>query len=81
MSINPPLGRRIFLACLEEALAPVWHAAKTCMMGPVSNSMVVVGADMKVHSVQRLRVLDTCSFPFLLSVDPQGTIDAVTEGG
>ena len=66
---------------IKETLVPVWHAAVTYMMGPMSDSTVVVGADIRVHGVQRLRVLDTSSFPFLLSVDPQGTIDAVTEGG
>ncbi|KAF6227868.1 hypothetical protein HO133_007596 [Letharia lupina] len=67
------------LEFIKEALAPVWHAAATCKMGPKSDSKAVVGHDMKVHGIQRLRVVDASSFPFLPPGHPQATIYAVAE--
>ncbi len=64
---------------IKEALAPVWHAAATCKMGPKSDPMAVVGPDMRVHGIQRLRVVDASSFPFLPPGHPQATIYAVAE--
>ena len=67
------------LEFIKEALAPVWHAAATCKMGPRSDCMAVVGSDMKVHGVKRLRVVDASSFPFLPPGHPQATIYALAE--
>lgn len=64
---------------IREALAPFWHAAATCKMGVKSDAMAVVGQDMKVHGVQRLRVVDASSFPFLPPGHPQATVYAVAE--
>ena len=64
---------------IKESLAPVWHAAATCKMGPKSDSKAVVGSDMKVHGVKNLRVVDASSFPFLPPGHPQATIYAVAE--
>ena len=67
------------LTFIKEALAPVWHAAATCKMGPKSDGMAVVGSDMKVHGVEGLRVVDASSFPFLPPGHPQATIYALAE--
>lgn len=64
---------------IKEALAPVWHAAATCKMGPVADGMAVVGRDFKVHGVRRLRVVDASSFPFLPPGHPQATVYALAE--
>ena len=67
------------LQFIKESLAPVWHAAATCKMGPSSDDMAVVGHDMKVHGMKGLRVVDASSFPFLPPGHPQATIYAVAE--
>ena len=67
------------LEFIKESLAPVWHAAATCKMGLKNDPMAVVGHDMKVHGIQRLRVVDASSFPFLPPGHPQATIYAVAE--
>lgn len=48
-------------------------------MGPAGDEMAVVGHDMKVHGMKRLRVVDASSFPFLPPGHPQATIYAVAE--
>ncbi len=44
-----------------------YHLCGTCTMGPESNPMSVVGADLKVHGVQGLRVIDASVMPRVTS--------------
>lgn len=64
---------------IRDALAPVWHAAATCKMGPPADRTAVVGRDSRVHGVERLRVVDASSFPFLPPGHPQATVYALAE--
>ncbi|KAL8840971.1 MAG: hypothetical protein Q9176_003543 [Flavoplaca citrina] len=67
------------LSFIRETLAPVWHAAATCKMGPRSDRMAVVDTDTKVYGVRRLRVVDASAFPFLPPGHPQSTVYALAE--
>ena len=67
------------LSFIRETLAPVWHAAATCKMGPRSDRMAVVDTNTKVYGVQRLRVVDASAFPFLPPGHPQATVYALAE--
>ena len=44
-----------------------YHLCGTCTMGPQSNPMSVVGADLKVHGVEDLRVIDASVMPRVTS--------------
>ena len=64
---------------IRQNLAPVWHAASTCKMGHRSDPMAVIDTNVKVYGVERLRVVDASSFPFLPPGHPQATIYALAE--
>lgn len=44
-----------------------YHLCGTCLMGPQSDPMAVVGADLKVHGVEGLRVIDASVMPQVTS--------------
>jgi choline dehydrogenase-like flavoprotein len=46
---------------IREHVETVYHTAGTCPMG--SDAMAVVDADLRVHGVQRLRVIDSSVMP------------------
>lgn len=64
---------------IRKTLAPVWHAAATCKMGPRSDPLAVVDSSTRVYGVQGLRVVDASSFPFLPPGHPQATVYALAE--
>ena len=44
-----------------------YHLVGTCMMGPASNLMAVVGPDLRLHGVDGLRVIDASVMPTVTS--------------
>lgn len=44
-----------------------YHLVGTCMMGPSSNKMAVVGPDLKLHGLDGLRVVDASIMPTVTS--------------
>ena len=67
------------LQFIRRNLAPLWHVAATCKMGNASDAMAVVDTNMRVYGVERLRVVDASSFPFLPPRHPQVAIYALAE--
>jgi len=59
---------------IRKNLAPVWHAAATCKMGPMSDEMAVIDSQARVYGARGLRVVDASSFPFLPPGHPQATV-------
>ena len=59
---------------LKRSFNTIYHAACTCAMGMVNDSMAVVDSQARVFGVQRLRVVDASSFPFLPPGHPQSVI-------
>ncbi|MBV9447180.1 MAG: GMC family oxidoreductase N-terminal domain-containing protein [Streptosporangiaceae bacterium] len=61
-------------ALLKTAIArfacPLWHAAGTARMGPVTDPMAVVDARCRVHSVPGLHVVDASVMPSVLRATP-----------
>ncbi|KAL8951388.1 MAG: hypothetical protein Q9222_002638 [Ikaeria aurantiellina] len=62
-----------------RAYGEVWHhSAGTAAMGKDPNTSVV-NAELQVHGVQGLRVVDASIFPSPISAAPQATVYAVAE--
>ncbi len=59
-------------AYIRKSLITVHHPAGTCRMGAESDERAVVGADLRVHGVEGLRVVDASVMPDL----PNGNINA-----
>jgi choline dehydrogenase len=45
----------------------IYHAAGTCRMGPASDRAAVVGADLRVHGIDGLRVADASIMPVIVN--------------
>ncbi|KAF2089552.1 GMC oxidoreductase [Saccharata proteae CBS 121410] len=67
------------LDLIKQAALQVYHAAGTCKMGKTDDPMAVVDNDAKVFGVDRLRVVDVSTFPFLPPGHPQSTVYALAE--
>lgn len=52
----------------------IYHPTGTCKMGPYHDHMAVVNAQLKVHGVQNLRVIDASIMPYI----PTGNTNAPT---
>ncbi|KAI9843172.1 MAG: hypothetical protein M1838_002735, partial [Thelocarpon superellum] len=67
------------LHVIRQALAPIWHAAATCKMGPKKDPLAVVDTKLRVYGTNNLRVVDASAFPFLPPGHPQSTVYALAE--
>ncbi|KAG0034766.1 hypothetical protein BGZ82_005615 [Podila clonocystis] len=54
-------------AVIREGSASYFHACGTCKMGPASDPTAVVDHRLRVHGVDRLRVIDTSIFPKVIA--------------
>jgi 4-pyridoxate dehydrogenase len=55
------------------------HPAGTCRMGPASDPMSVVDADLRVHGTQGLRVIDASVFPDLIGGNINAAVIMIAE--
>jgi 4-pyridoxate dehydrogenase len=55
------------------------HPAGTCRIGPVSDPMAVVDAELRVHGVEGLRVVDASVFPDLVGGNINATVVMIAE--
>lgn len=62
------------LSIIRQTMNTVYHAASTCAMGKVNDTMAVVDSRARVIGVQRLRVVDASAFPFLPPGHPMATV-------
>ncbi len=61
-------------AFIRERVATTYHPVGTCKMGPASDPMAVVDAQLRVHGIQGLRVADASIMPTV----PGGNTSAPT---
>lgn len=64
--------------CRETAFT-IYHPVGTAKMGPSSDSMAVVDAQLKVHGVDGLRIVDASIMPTIVRGHPQAAVVAIAE--
>ncbi|KAB8229241.1 GMC family oxidoreductase [Aspergillus alliaceus] len=64
---------------ISHTSTSVYHASSTCKMGQKKDPMAVLDSSARVYGVQRLRVVDASSFPFLPPGHPQSVVYALSE--
>jgi choline dehydrogenase len=57
------------LAAAKQRGQTTFHPAGTCKMGPASDPRAVVDAELRVHGLQGLRVIDASVMPTMLSAN------------
>ncbi|VEN45059.1 unnamed protein product [Callosobruchus maculatus] len=66
---------------LRELTASFWHQQATCKMGPKSDKEAVVDARLRVHGINKLRVVDTGIIPRSISAHLSGPAYMIGEKG
>lgn len=67
------------LEYIKQNIGTIHHASSSCAMGKQDNPMAVVDSKARVFGVQRLRVVDSSSFPFTPPGHTQGVTYAHAE--
>ncbi|KAJ5239255.1 hypothetical protein N7468_003874 [Penicillium chermesinum] len=67
------------LQWIKNNMMTLWHASCTCKMGTSKDAMAVIDSRARVFGVQKLRVVDASSFPFLPPGHPQSTVYMLAE--
>ncbi len=70
----------VYWECFIRHMAvPLNHPAGTCRMGAVSDNRAVVGPDLAVRGLKKLRVVDASVMPRLVSAGPLATVIMIGE--
>lgn len=62
------------LSVVRNTVMTIYHAACTCKMGVIGDTMAVLDSRARVFGVTGLRVVDASSFPVLPPGHPQSTV-------
>jgi choline dehydrogenase len=68
-----------FLKYIQTTARTISHVSCTCKMGKKEDPMAVVDSKGRVFGVERLRVVDVSSMPFLPPGHPMATVYALAE--
>jgi choline dehydrogenase len=69
------------LAFARERGTTVFHPMGTCRMGPASDPTAVVDDQLRVHGIERLRVIDASIMPMMLSANLNAAALMIGEKG
>lgn len=59
----------------------IYHLSGTCKMGPVGDPTAVVDPRLRVHGVERLRVIDASIMPYITSAHINAAVIMIAEKG
>lgn len=77
--LGPGRKREDIVASLRAEASTTWHQTSTCRMG--QDPRAVVGADLKVHGLEGIRVIDASIFPTMTSGNTNAPTMMVAEKG
>ncbi len=66
-------------AYIRKTTLTNWHPVGSCRMGPDSDPMAVLDAELKVRGVQNLRVFDASMMPGIIHANTNGPVMAVAD--
>lgn len=72
---------RYWECCVRGYTSSLQHQVGTCKMGPRSDPTAVVNAELKVHGVSKLRVVDASIMPVLPSAHTNAVVFMIGEKG
>ena len=67
------------LAFARNKGATIFHPAGTCRMGPAGDAMAVVDPELRVHGLDRLRVVDCSVMPTIVSGNTNAPVIMIAE--
>ncbi len=70
-----------FLSVARERGTTTFHPAGTCRMGPASDPTAVVDDQLRVHGMERLRVIDASIMPMMISANLNASALMIGEKG
>ncbi|XP_015597075.1 glucose dehydrogenase [FAD, quinone] [Cephus cinctus] len=76
-----PDSREYWKCSLSHVAGTVFHAVGTARMGPKGDPRAVVDPRLKVHGVQRLRVIDASVMPVITSGNTHAPVIMIAEKG
>jgi choline dehydrogenase len=59
----------------------IYHLMGTCRMGTRNDKTAVVDADLKVHGIENLRVIDASIMPTMVSANLNAAVMMIAEKG
>jgi choline dehydrogenase-like flavoprotein len=65
--IEPGMSHQDVAQFARQKADSIYHAAGTCRMGPASDRDAVVGADLRVHGIDGVRVADASIMPVIVN--------------
>ena len=69
------------LAVAKQRGTTTFHPMGTCQMGPASSPLAVVDDALRVHGLDRLRVIDASIMPMMLSANLNAATMMIGEKG
>ena len=76
-----PYSDDYFECFLKHWSHTIYHPAGTCKMGPKTDGLAVVDAELKVHGIQNLRVIDASIMPALVGANTNAPSIMIGEKG
>jgi choline dehydrogenase-like flavoprotein len=76
-----PFSDDYFDCFLRHWTHTIYHPAGTCKMGPKEDPMAVVDAELSVHGIENLRVVDASIMPALVGANTNAPCIMIGEKG